>query len=66
MHDPALTRQALPERCRQHRSGDKAPKIVEFRSEPLPKSNLGKVVRGQLRDAHAAARTASAADTPAP
>jgi long-chain acyl-CoA synthetase len=26
------------------------PKIVEFRTEPLPKTNLGKILRRQLRD----------------
>jgi len=29
------------------------PKIVEFRTEPLPKSNLGKILRRQLRPAPA-------------
>jgi len=49
--DPALTEQALLEHCRQHLTGYKVPRIVEFRSEPLPKSNLGKILRRQLRDA---------------
>jgi long-chain acyl-CoA synthetase len=49
--DPALTEQALLEHCRQHLTGYKVPKIVEFRSEPLPKSNLGKILRRQLREA---------------
>ncbi len=54
--DPALTQQALLEHCRQHLTGYKIPKIVEFRSEPLPKSNLGKVLRRQLRQAPVTAR----------
>ena len=49
--DPTLTAQALIEHCRQHLTGYKVPKIVEFRTEPLPKSNLGKILRRQLRDA---------------
>jgi long-chain acyl-CoA synthetase len=49
-HDPALTAQALLDHCRQHLTGYKVPKIVEFRSEPLPKSNLGKILRRELRD----------------
>ncbi len=53
--DPALTEQALLEHCRQHLTGYKIPKIVEFRTEPLPKSNLGKILRRQLRDAPVAA-----------
>ena len=52
--DPALTAQALIEYCRQHLTGYKIPKIVEFRTEPLPKSNLGKILRRQLREAPAA------------
>jgi long-chain acyl-CoA synthetase len=47
--DPALTEQDLLEHCRQHLTGYKLPRIVEFRSEPLPKSNIGKILRRQLR-----------------
>jgi long-chain acyl-CoA synthetase len=57
--DPALTEQALLEHCRRHLTGYKMPKIVEFRSEPLPKSNIGKILRRELRDAAAAAAVAS-------
>jgi long-chain acyl-CoA synthetase len=49
--DPALTEQALLEHCKKHLTGYKMPKIVEFRDEPLPKSNLGKILRRQLRAA---------------
>ncbi len=59
--DPALTEQALLEHCRQHLTGYKMPKIVEFRSEPLPKSNIGKILRRELRHA---AETANAAAPP--
>ena len=59
--DQALTEQALLEHCRHHLTGYKVPKIVEFRSEPLPKSNIGKTLRRELRDA---AATASAALPP--
>jgi long-chain acyl-CoA synthetase len=48
--DPALTEQALLAHCRQHLTDYKIPKIVEFRTEPLPKTNLGKILRRQLRD----------------
>ncbi len=34
--------------CREHLTGYKVPKLVEFRSE-LPKSNVGKVLRKDLR-----------------
>jgi len=49
--DPALTEEALLAHCRAHLTGYKVPKIVEFRNEPLPKSNLGKILRRQLRHA---------------
>jgi long-chain acyl-CoA synthetase len=51
--DAALTEQALLDHCQQHLTGYKVPKIVEFRSEPLPKSNVGKILRRQLREAPA-------------
>ncbi|MDO8447216.1 MAG: AMP-binding protein [Rhodoferax sp.] len=53
--DPALTEAALLAHCRQHLTDYKIPKIVEFRTEPLPKTNLGKILRRQLRDAPAPA-----------
>jgi long-chain acyl-CoA synthetase len=57
--NPALTEQVLLEHCRQHLTGYKVPRIVEFRSEPLPKSNLGKILRRELREAPATARASS-------
>ena len=61
--DPALTEQALLAHCRQHLTDYKVPKLVEFRDEPLPKTNLGKILRRELRTAPATstATTASAA-----
>ncbi len=53
--DPTLTEQALLEHCRKHLTDYKMPRIVEFRTEPLPKTNLGKILRRQLRDAPAPA-----------
>jgi long-chain acyl-CoA synthetase len=58
-NDPALTEQALLDHCRQHLTGYKMPKFVEFRSEPLPKTNLGKILRRQLRDESAATHSAT-------
>jgi len=49
--DPELTEEALLAHCRQHLTGYKMPRIVEFRSEPLPRTNLGKILRRELRDA---------------
>ena len=47
--DPALTEEALLAHCRQHLTGYKLPRSIEFRSEPLPKTNLGKILRRELR-----------------
>jgi long-chain acyl-CoA synthetase len=47
--DPLLTEQALLEHCRQHLTGYKLPRLVEFRDEPLPKTSLGKILRRALR-----------------
>jgi long-chain acyl-CoA synthetase len=35
--------------CREHLTGYKCPRDVEFRRE-LPKSNIGKILRRELRD----------------
>ena len=47
--DPALTEADLLAHCRKHLTDYKIPKIIEFRTEPLPKTNLGKILRRQLR-----------------
>jgi len=47
--DPALTEADLMEYCRQHLTGYKKPKYIEFRAE-LPRSNIGKILRRALRD----------------
>ena len=49
--DETLTEEALLAHCRQHLTGYKVPKRVEFRSEPLPKSAIGKILRRELRPA---------------
>ena len=47
--DPNLTVEALKEFCRENLTGYKRPKIIEFR-DALPKSNVGKILRRELRD----------------
>lgn len=47
--DASLTREELLEHCREHLTGYKIPKIVEFRDE-LPKTNVGKILRRALRE----------------
>jgi long-chain acyl-CoA synthetase len=59
--DPALTEADLLAHCRQHLTGYKMPRIVEFRDAPLPKTNIGKILRRELRDSGAATSTAPAA-----
>ncbi len=48
--DPALTAEAVKAFCRENLTGYKLPKVVEFRTE-LPKSNVGKILRRELREA---------------
>lgn len=47
--DPALTEEAVIEHCRTQLTGYKMPKHVYFRKE-LPKTNVGKILRRELRD----------------
>jgi long-chain acyl-CoA synthetase len=51
--DPALTAEAVKAFCRENLTGYKQPRQVEFRTE-LPKSNVGKILRKELRDPPAA------------
>jgi long-chain acyl-CoA synthetase len=48
--DPSLTKEQVIEHCRKHLTGYKLPHIVEFWKE-LPKTNVGKVLRREVRDA---------------
>ncbi|MDQ5927429.1 MAG: long-chain acyl-CoA synthetase, partial [Pseudomonadota bacterium] len=48
--DPDLTKEDLLEFCKEQLTGYKRPKYIEFRSD-LPKSNVGKILRRELRDA---------------
>nr|WP_208609060.1 long-chain-fatty-acid--CoA ligase [Burkholderia stagnalis] len=47
--DPALTADELMAYCKQEFTGYKKPKYIEFR-DSLPKSNIGKILRRELRD----------------
>jgi len=51
--DPALTEATLAEYCKQQFTGYKKPKYIEFRDQ-LPKTNVGKILRRELRDAQRA------------
>ena len=47
--DPALTAAQVIAHCRENLTGYKVPSHVEFRDE-LPKTNVGKILRRELRD----------------
>jgi long-chain acyl-CoA synthetase len=49
--DPNLTIEVLKAFCRENLTGYKRPKLIEFR-DALPKSNVGKILRRELRDEH--------------
>jgi long-chain acyl-CoA synthetase len=50
--DPALTQADVLAYCKEQLTGYKRPKHIEFRDE-LPKSNVGKILRRELREASA-------------
>jgi long-chain acyl-CoA synthetase len=52
--DPALTAEALLAHCREHLTAYKVPKFVQWSSEPLPKSPVGKILRRVVREQVAA------------
>jgi long-chain acyl-CoA synthetase len=47
--DPALTEDDVRQHCKQSMTGYKVPRLVVFKDD-LPKSNVGKVLRKDLRD----------------
>ena len=55
--DPALTADDIRAHCRANLTGYKQPKYIEFR-ESLPKTNVGKILRRELREPAPAAPSA--------
>ncbi|HUH91000.1 MAG TPA: long-chain fatty acid--CoA ligase [Lysobacter sp.] len=47
--DPSLTAEQITAYARENLTGYKRPKVIEFRTE-LPKTNVGKILRRELRD----------------
>ncbi len=47
--DPNLTAEAIKAHCKDQLTGYKLPRYIEFRAD-LPKSNVGKILRRELRD----------------
>ncbi|WP_230181738.1 long-chain-fatty-acid--CoA ligase [Aquabacterium sp. CECT 9606] len=52
--DPTLTEASVAEFCKEQLTGYKRPKYIEFRND-LPKTNVGKILRRELRDEKKAA-----------
>ena len=52
--DPGLTTEDLMAYCHEQLTGYKRPKLIEFRDD-LPKTNVGKILRRELRDQKTAA-----------
>ena len=50
--DPELSKEALMAYCHDELTAYKRPKIIEFRDQ-LPKTNVGKILRRELRDSKA-------------
>jgi len=50
--DPNLTEEDVIKHCKENLTGYKRPKFIEFRDE-LPKSNIGKILRRELREQEA-------------
>lgn len=53
--DPSVTEKEVRDFCRENMTAYKVPKSVEFRDD-LPKSNVGKILRRELRDEKTAAQ----------
>ena len=47
--DPSLTKEEISEFCKENLTGYKRPRYIEFMDD-LPKSNVGKILRRELRD----------------
>ncbi|CAN5123777.1 long-chain-fatty-acid--CoA ligase FadD [soil metagenome] len=63
--DAGLGEAELLAHCRQHLTGYKVPRFIEFRTQALPKTAIGKVLRRSLRDEDRAAQAqAQAASGP--
>ncbi|MDC8015089.1 long-chain-fatty-acid--CoA ligase [Tahibacter soli] len=56
--DPKLTEADLRAHCKENLTGYKLPRYIEFR-DSLPKSNVGKIIRRELRDGPVKAATAA-------
>jgi len=56
LKDKSLTEDDIKQFCRENFTGYKRPKVIAFVDE-LPKSNVGKILRRELRDQDSPAQT---------
>jgi len=56
-----ITPDGLIAHCRERIAGFKVPRHVELRTEPLPKSAAGKILKRELREPHWAGQQAQVA-----
>lgn len=57
--DPALTAEEILELCKKNLTPYKVPKYVQFRNSPMPKSNIGKILRRIVKEEEAHAESGS-------
>lgn len=48
--DPSLSAEELLEHCKKNLTAYKVPKYIVFRDQPLPKSNIGKILRRVVKE----------------
>jgi long-chain acyl-CoA synthetase len=63
--NPSLTETELMEHCKKNLTSYKMPKYIVFRDQPLPKSNIGKILRRVVKSEEDQSGTAQAAIEPA-
>jgi long-chain acyl-CoA synthetase len=63
--NPSLTETELMEHCKKNLTSYKMPKYIVFRDQPLPKSNIGKILRRIVKSEEDQSGTAQAAIEPA-
>ncbi|NEX62903.1 AMP-binding protein [Noviherbaspirillum galbum] len=63
--DASLTEDVLMAHCRANLTSYKVPRYIVFRDEPLPKSNIGKILRRVVRDQENTASPAAGQHTAA-
>jgi long-chain acyl-CoA synthetase len=63
--NPSLTEAELIEHCKKNLTSYKMPKYIVFRDQPLPKSNIGKILRRVVKSEEDQSGTVQAAIEPA-